>query len=97
MALSNIFREPRRETTETAVGVAMVAGVCAVVIGAPVCISWAMPGLDFVDGVLLLCGLAASLMGLWLVALAAHSLGEVVCDALQRRGIHLRPRNRPAK
>lgn len=100
MALSNIFREPRREITESAVGLA--------VFGAFV---WA----DYTFAVWLQGETAGAfgredtecpwIMGMFLGALAAvmvalllfatHALGDGICNALQRNGVHLRPRNRP--
>src|SRR6185295_6238663 len=104
MALSNIFREPRREITESAVGI----GVFALLYAAPgtVFAMWLGPYIAGGD-----CGITCSaiLAGLviWPVFLTAtvlssaavlfvtHEIGEELCDSLERRGVHLRPRNRP--
>ena len=104
MALSNIFREPRRELTESVVG--LVAGIAV------------LGSIALADFLIALCLVrllngtidvsmdefrAAMLLGLVVllcmipVALITHALGEGVCDTLQARGIHLRPRNRPKR
>jgi len=103
MALSNIFREPRRELTETAVGL---------FVAAPLCWGWYLAadsfarsgacGQDcdsyaegFVVGIMLtgivgVIGIAVIL----LCAFGIHTMGEGICNALERRGVHLRPRRR---
>jgi hypothetical protein len=101
MALSNIFREPRREITETVVGVALIT--------IPVVADYfAARGLQKMPGwgdIPLFLGMtfvplalfSAVILGafvLFQIPLLVHSIGESACDALQRRGIHLRPRNR---
>jgi len=102
MALSNIFREPRREITETILG--------AIVLAAP------MAGLGFssyylaviiseTDNIPFFGALLFSipftiiyttmLVGIVIaIFLALHKVGEDICDALERRGLHLRPRER---
>lgn len=100
MALSNIFNEPRREITESVVGI----GIVAVLIvsdypaacwfqeftgGAQYGCPWRL-GLLLIPVVMVLV-VMVSMMALF----ATHALGDAACDALQRRGIHLRPRNRP--
>jgi len=102
MALSNIFREPQREITETILG--------AIVLAAP------MAGLGFASyyladiisetdnipffGALLLSIpftiiSTTMLVGIVIaIFLALHKVGEDACDALERRGLHLRPRER---
>jgi H+/Cl- antiporter ClcA len=98
MALSNIFREPRREITETVVGIAVVA----VLLGADY---FAARELQKIPGwsdcpllvaMVLIPGAIAMGWGLGLFRLPqiAHAIGEDACEALQRHGIHLRPRNR---
>lgn len=98
MALSNIFREPRREITETVVGVAFVA----LPIGAD-----ALFGRWFAYHVaerpsewfsMLVIGMLVGMMGLLLTIGAAmfiHLVGEDLCNALDDRGIRLRPVRRP--
>ncbi len=101
MALSNIFREPRREITESVVGLT-VFGLAA----------WAdysfgrwlqeyahithSDGTGF-DPVPWPMGMIAGVLiaiGAVFVVLGTHALGDVICNALQRNGIHLRPRQR---
>jgi hypothetical protein len=90
MALSNIFTEPRREITETAVGLSLIG----VVLGGYIYGAYAMASMAksefrsfesdmfsafFVEffATLLLVGFVA----------VAHALGEFVCGALDKRGI----------
>lgn len=96
MALSNIFREPRREITE------QVAGVAVLII--PAWLDWkfavwfhvatASPNESGCPVVLgLLFGIFA--MGFCIFALhAVHWAGEAACEFLSNRGLELRPRNR---
>ena len=95
MALSNIFREPRREITESVVGL--------VVFGA---FAWAdyyvarwfqdvtggwHDGCPWPIGMML--GLLVGFLAMCLLIIT-HGIGDGICNALQRRGIHLRPRQR---
>lgn len=98
MALSNIFREPRREITESVLGIAPLAVWLYVDYHLSVAIEAAVgPGnLPWQAAMFLLTlGLGASLFFLTLLALATHALGETICNALARRGLELRPKNRP--
>lgn len=101
MALSNMFREPRRELTETAIGLALFG--CAV--GADYLFArWLQyqAGYSTVDqvskanipwgqgmciGVILACVCT-------IIAMVAHIVGESICDRLQDGGIRLRPLRR---
>ena len=100
MALSNIFREPRREITESLVGIAVVA--------VPLGLAWwfgewlneitssyeegAMPVfLGFIVGCLL--EFVTFLLVTGFLELT-HAIGDAICDTLERRNIHLRPRVR---
>ena len=102
MALSNILREPRREITESAVGItAMVA-----VLGIPIWLDYQFAlWLQEVDhgcplplgmfaGVLCLIGAVLLFLFGWLMLHVTHEIGDSICTAFQRRGIHLRPRQR---
>lgn len=95
MALSNIFREPRREITESAVGLGLFS---AFTFGDYQFALW-FEGVTggHQDGcpwsVGLLVGIAL-VLGSAIIIAVTHSLGEVTCNALQDRGIHLRPRKR---
>lgn len=90
MALNNIFREPRREITETIVG-GVIIGAC---LGGDYLLGrWIADqlGHDLPVAIGMLLGaIAATLavLGLFL----AHWLGEDICDRLEDRGIRLRPR-----
>jgi hypothetical protein len=102
MALSNIFREPRREITETVVGVALitipvVADYFAALELQKLSGGWGVfpwpIGMLFVPLVVILGAMAVVAVALGF-PLVVHAIGEDACEALQRRGIHLRPRNR---
>lgn len=98
MALSNIFREPRREITESVVGLALV-GVFAWCDYRFACWLQDYTGLDSAGfhnipwGFGMFVGVAGAIVIVFLV-FATHALGEGICNSLQRGGIHLRPRNR---
>lgn len=95
MALSNIFREPKRELIESAIGICLFAcglwvdyhfacwfhdATSGVQGGCPV-------PLGMVIGIILL---AVT----WLALLFTHFIGELICDSLALRGLELRPKNR---
>lgn len=98
MALSNIFREPRREITESVLGI-----VPAILIG---WIDWQfacwfqgsiMPADKTFRLVGCLFGLVligASIFIPYGILLLTHSWGESICNALARRGLELRPKRR---
>lgn len=96
MALSNIFREPRREITESVVGLAV--GVSAIWADYEFAI-WFKEATGSINGGcpwplgMLLGAIFAFLLVMFVFA--THALGDGICDALQSRGIHLRPRYRP--
>jgi len=95
MALSNMRREPRREITETVVGLALVATLPAADCVFAACVHdpygfWDGMGL----GVVLLGAIALGLILLCALALIIHALGEATCNALERGGVQLRPRQR---
>ncbi len=98
MALSNIFREPRREITESVIGLLVTAPIFGWIYflsgwlrdhdSTPI-----MPLSFYIAGALLFTlGGAAMSAGILLIT---HAIGDGVCNALQRGDIHLRPRNRP--
>lgn len=108
MALSNIFREPRREITESAVGLAL----SVVAIGADYAFAlWLQeyvgahphksPNIPYTLNCYYIpwpLGMGLGICGaliLCLIAFITHAFGDSICNALQRNGIHLRPRNRP--
>ena len=97
MALSNIFREPRREITESVVGIAAFAVLGAadwwfatwfanaVWVPGDDWWSWMVVGLAF--GALIV-------FGLLLLTLFVHYIGEELCDFLENRGVDPRPKQR---
>lgn len=103
MALSNILREPRREITETLVGVSTL--IIPVGISYPIALYFPW---DKTDPTSLIGRMAASILlevvaaavlvlgtlGITLLAIGLHTLGEIVCNELQFLGVHLRPRQR---
>ena len=97
MALSNIFREPRREITESVVGLS-IFGVF--LYGDYHLTKWALAELPHGGpplpiamilvgvGIFFACGFS------FLILVLTHALGDAICNALQRNGVHLRPRVR---
>lgn len=96
MALSNIFREPRREIVETAVGFAFLALPIFADYKFAVWFNHVTTGPTKVGcpwplGMFLgLVTLAVSLLVLFVI----HDIGDNVCNAFARRGIYLRPKQR---
>ena len=96
MALSNIFREPRREITETVVGL-VVLGVFPV---ADCIFAYSMEDQNhgfwawIIAGLALLFALIVVLACITALALVIHAIGEVICNKLEARGVYLRPRRR---
>jgi len=95
MALSNIFREPRREITETAVGAAILLPLIYAdyLFGC-----WYSAQQNHPDGIAVFSGMLTGLVGLigsGAAAFLIHGVGEGVCDRLQAAGVRLRPRARP--
>jgi hypothetical protein len=94
MALSNIFQEPRREITESAIGLALF-GVAVWGDYRFGCFYNASGYGPVTEGMV-----AGALVGILLfmvlvvIAYATHAIGESVCNAAQAMGIHLRPRVR---
>jgi small-conductance mechanosensitive channel len=99
MALSNIFCEPRREITESVVGITVFV---LVVIG-PLAIAWhvASEAVAADRDLPFLLPFIATIIGELIVvvvvfglSLLTHAIGERVCNALARKGVELRPRRR---
>lgn len=100
MALSNIFREPRREITESVVGLVAVA---LPVYGDFLFAKWFQeattpsngPGcpwpIGMALGILIVIGTALFVTA---AVYLTHAIGDSICNVLQRRGLHLRPRQR---
>lgn len=104
MALSNIFNEPRREITETLVGIGGVLAVPALFypLGLGINAEIGYRSLEWwqatIVGAVGLFFLAVALVMLLVVAVALHRLGEGVCALLDGFGIELRPkRPKPEK
>ena len=99
MALSNIFREPRREITESLVG---ILPLIAFIWTSWYLTDWIWPpemranSVDraFAFGVTMIILLVGVLI-LWVLLIVTHAIGETICDSLARRGLELRPKNRP--
>ena len=98
MALSNIFREPRREITESIVGIAAFGVAMA---GDYHFARWfeeITTNSEGHGGCPWPLGLMFGFIFLGIiiaVVFFTHAIGDSICNALQERGIHLRPRNRP--
>lgn len=100
MALSNIFNEPRREITETAVGITVVVGIVAVdyvltkfveksVRSSPADTSVFIAMMGISLAIMIMVGAVIAI-----ASIIIHAIGECVCNMLERRGINLRPRHR---
>jgi len=91
MALSNIFNEPRRELTETFVGILIVSAVLL--------IDYAFASLlENYTGLPWSAGMILGILSIIVVIgflIVIHAIGEEICDLLQRHNIHLRPRSMP--
>lgn len=98
MALSNMLREPRRELTESVIGIIVfVAFTYADLRFA----TWIKQhtlgsgpdglGLPIVIG--MLAGVAA-IIGLAIILFVTHEVGDSVCNALAKGGLELRPKQR---
>lgn len=95
MALSNIFREPRREIIETLVGLAVVGPVILADYGFGRWLQTLDETVPLVVGMLLgAVVIVLVVCGGGLLAVLTHALGEDICNALERHGHYLRPRRR---
>ena len=102
MALSNIFKEPRRELTEQAIGTgAVLMGIAAFCLAD----NWLADSLVRQDSPGEWWGARVLAVGVLIIGailtrgltLLAHQIGDSICNAFQARGIHLRPRNRATR
>lgn len=97
MALSNTLREPRRELTETAVGVLVTFAVAVPVLGPAYLFAIWFQGVTggWTDGCPWPAGVVLGLLVefvAFLLLLLVHFIGEETCDVLEGRGVRLRPR-----
>lgn len=97
MALSNIFHEPRREITETAIGLGLLGGLFCGLYGWT-CLTWGPADAKVVSfwgamGVWTLVAVAGS-VGLTVLCVFVHWVGEEIADVLEDHGIQLRPKHR---
>lgn len=97
MSLSNIFNEPRRETTETAIGLLIFSPLAV----SDYFIARALSTLDTTTPFFILrlivapACIAGAVLFVIMLSLFIHFLGEETCNTLQNRfNIHLRPRRR---
>lgn len=100
MALSNMLKEPRREITESVIGLALL--------GAWLVLDYyfAMWLQEITSGgsgnpcpwpiAMIFIGPCATAMILGVI-FAAHAIGEAICDSLERNGVRLRPQRRKAE
>jgi hypothetical protein len=95
MALSNMLNEPRRELIETAVGVVVLGTVGGgdYIFAAWVC-QRSKPEYWFSDICFAMVFGLAIAVAIGLLAVGVHALGDTICNALDRRGIQLRPAQR---
>jgi hypothetical protein len=99
MALTNIFREPRREITET------IAGIAAIVIVLGGLLAIGAKSVQFISpemyeespigaGIVALVVAVIVVFTTSVILNVIHDVGEEVCGSLQKRGINLRPKRR---
>lgn len=103
MALSNIFREPRRELTESVIGILGVSGLLWLdyqfgcwLQAEIVAHSSYKNAAEYWSG-FFIAGMVLGVIGVfvtWLLLVFAHALGEEICNFLDRRGLKLRPKRR---
>lgn len=107
MALSNIFQEPRREITESVVGIVVGSCVLSLIGLLDHLVAVVLMHIHFdvgkydpqpVDIVFFhfaaVFALVVGGVGLWIFFHATHSIGEDICDAFAKRGLELRPKIR---
>lgn len=99
MALSNIFREPRREITESVIGgaifaIPVVADYYFAVWFSTSPVSGHSTFRWSVGMLVGLAAMAAIILAGTGILIGTHALGNAVCNAFERRNIHLRPRRR---
>jgi uncharacterized membrane protein YidH (DUF202 family) len=97
MALSNMLREPRREITETVVGIIVVGAALS---------AFAWLDYQFANWMsnrredfapLLIVGafiLVGGVIVTFVLAFVTHAIGDAICTALENRGVQMRPRQR---
>jgi len=96
MALSNVFREPRRELIEQAIGTIALSGAIA----ADAAIGYATArwlGATPEDGSIVIATLGLAAIGpmvVYVFLLVCHQVGEDICAKLARAGFDPRPRRR---
>lgn len=95
MALSNIFREPQREITESMAGIALSAII--IYVDYVFAVWFRRLTIDLDHGCPILLGMVIGFLGLalaYLALLITHEMGEGICNFLARRGVELRPKKR---
>lgn len=101
MALGNIGREPRREITESLLGI--LAVVPFFYLDYRLSVAWdaargpndpVFPAMLFIMAIGLVIGAFILFVGLLIFLAVTHSIGEWICDRLDDMGIDPRPRNR---
>lgn len=99
MALSNIFLEPRREITETLVGITAVIGPVYLdyLFASWLKVASSSPNAPNPHGLPIPLGMVIGFAATLIICVAfifIHYVGEEICDFLARRGLHLRPTQR---
>lgn len=93
MALSNIFVEPRREITETIIGLAAVGGFLSLDYWLVSRLPWPS-GADAGFFYFEMFGMAIILAAVFILLVLIHKLGDVLCNLFQRGGFDPRPAQR---
>lgn len=95
MALSNMLREPRREITESVVGLLIFAVYMSVSYWFALWICEQDRATPFaVAMVFSMLGVFYVPFALMAVMFVVHVAGDIACDMLEAIGVHLRPRQR---
>ena len=103
MALSNIFREPKRELIEQWFGfvafIGFVVGIAALNSGLTIAGALLVAGdywpPTFHDWAYIQILVLPSMLVIWFLTYLVHELGEAVCNGMAARGHDPRPKNRP--
>lgn len=97
MALSNIFREPQREITESVVGIAFCSIVVFGVGSFAVWFAHRTADANNPFGAMVIVGVLSLVVGgliFFGLAHLTHAIGDGLCNWLDKKGLQLRPKER---
>lgn len=98
MALSNMLREPQREITETLVGIGAILLFVGIDYGFALYLAADYPDKHIYQrmglGLLFIaCGAIITFVVIMMI-IGIHEMGDSICNALDKRGLYLRPQKR---